>query len=94
MNRKEVYKAIDTEMDYVQEMELVSASHVVEDFPLAAGMEAIAYNMRKANESWYVEQAPYPNAMKYLRKIAGICVKMGVKYDMPERIYDLRQEIK
>lgn len=85
MNRKEVYKAIDTELDYVQKQEQIQESHVVEDFPLASGMEAIRYNLDKANNEWYVEQAPYPNAMKYLRKVAGICVKMGIKYDMPER---------
>jgi len=85
MNRDKVYKAIDTELDYVQGQEEVKESHVVEDFPLAAGMEAIRYNLDKANKEWYVEQAPYPNAMKYLRKVAGICVQMGIKYGMPER---------
>lgn len=85
MQRKEVYKAIDTELDYVQQQEQIKESHVVVEFPLAAGMEAIRYNIEKANKEWYIEQAPYPNAMKYIRKVAGICVKMGIKYDMPER---------
>lgn len=85
MDRKEVYKVIDTELDYVQQQEQIQESHIVEDFSLPAGMEAIRYNLDKANKEWYMEQAPYPNAMKYLRKVAGICVKMGIKYDMPER---------
>ena len=85
MNREEVYKAIDTELDYVQKQEKVEESHVVRDFPLAAGILAIEHNLEKASDAWYSEIKPYPKAMEYMRKIAGICVKMGIKYDMPER---------
>lgn len=85
MKKQEVYKAIDSELDYVKKQELINESHVVEDFPMSSGLLAIGYNMDLAKEYWYVEKAPYPNAMKYLRKVAGICVKMGVKYDMPKR---------
>jgi hypothetical protein len=44
MEREEVYKSIDTELDYVKVQEKIEESHVVVDFPLAAGMEAIRYN--------------------------------------------------
>lgn len=82
---EDVFKAVKSELDYVSEQEKVEESHVVEDFPLAAGLEAIRYNLDKANKEWYVEKAPYRNAMKYIRKIAGICFKMGIKYGMPRR---------
>ncbi len=85
MNKENVYEAIDSELAYISEQEQVDDSHVVEDFPLAAGLEAIRYNVDKASQFWYIEQAPYPNAMHFLRKVAAICVKMGIKYDMPKR---------
>lgn len=85
MKRQEIYKKIDTELDYVETHESLNDTHITEDFPLSAGLEAIRYNLDKANQSWYRERTPYPQTMEYLRKIAGICVKMGIKYDMKER---------
>ena len=85
MKREEVYKRIDSERDFQESMKPVGDHHIVEDFPLAAGMEAIRYNMEKANAAWYNEQAPYPNAMEYMRKVAAIAVQMGEQYGMKFR---------
>lgn len=85
MERKYVYKAIESEREYQEIQKKKETSHVVEDFPLAAGMEAIRYNIEKANQAWYSEKSPYPTAMEYVRKIAAICVQMGEKYEMPSR---------
>ena len=86
MKRKEVYDAIDSERNYQENQKKDDKSHVVEDFPLSSALEAIRYNIEKANQSWYTEKNPYPNAMEYMRKIAAICIQMGEKYDMPRRV--------
>lgn len=85
MQRKYVLNVISKECEYVDSKKGSPDSHIVEDFPLSAGMEAIRYNLDKANEAWYNEKAPYPTAMEYIRKIAGICVQMGERYGMPYR---------
>lgn len=85
MKRDEVYQVIDGERNYQESQKLVDESHVVEEFPLSSAMEAIRYNLDKANQAWYNEQKPYENAMEYVRKIAAICVQMGESYGMPPR---------
>lgn len=60
-------------------------SHIVVDFSLPSALEAIRYNIEKANQSWYSEQSSYNKSMYYLRKIAAICVRMDEKYGMPKR---------
>ena len=85
MRRDEVIEVICGERDFQESQKPKEDSHVVEDFPLSSAMEAIRYNLNKANESWYQEKSPYENSMEYMRKIAAICVQMGEKYDMPER---------
>ena len=85
MNRQEVYDAIDSEREYQEVQKKSNESHVVEEFPLSSGMEAIRYNLEKANQAWYNEKSPYQNSMEYIRKIAAICVQMGEKYNMPKK---------
>ena len=85
MDRAEVYKAINTERDFQEDNKGKEDSHIVEDFPLSAALEAIRYNIDEANANWYIEKAPYNDAIRYIRKIAAICVQMGEKYDMLER---------
>ena len=87
MERKKVFRAIDTERDFQEIMKIKNSSHIVEDFPLSSAMSAIRYNLDKMNESWYGEQDPYEESMEYVRKIAAICVQMGEKYEMKERKY-------
>ncbi len=87
MERRKVFRAIDTERDFQEIMKIKDSSHVVEDFPLSSAVSAIRYNLDKMNESWYKEKAPYEESMEYMRKIAAICVQMGEKYEMKERSY-------
>jgi len=85
MERKEVYEAIDTERDYQQQGETKQDSHIVEEFDIAHGLNAIQYNLDKAREIWYNGHEPHQEAMDYFRKIAGICVNIGEKKGMPKR---------
>ena len=85
MKRKEVYNVIEGERHWQEAMKDKEESHVVEDFPLSSAMEAIRYNLEKANEKWYVNKAPFNEAMHHVRKIAAICIQMGEKYGMPPR---------
>ena len=84
---KKVFEVIGTELNYVAYKEDEGQDHIVRDFPLSAGLQAIEHNLGKAKTSWYEGKAPHPEAMTYLRKIAAICVKMGIKYEMPRRIH-------
>lgn len=84
MTRQDIYKAIDSERLY-QELNMDLSTS---DFPLSSAMEAIRFNLEKANKSWYREKAPYIDSMEYIRKIAAICVQMGEKYGMNERIVE------
>ena len=85
MKREEVFKVISDERDYQELQKQNDNSHIVEDFPLSSGLEAIRYNLEKANEAWYLGKDPYPSAMDYIRKIAAICVQMGESYEIPTR---------
>ncbi|BAV39157.1 hypothetical protein BPT24_035 [Tenacibaculum phage pT24] len=83
--RQKIYDVVNTELDYIKNHEPKNDSHIVENFPLSSGMEAIRYNLDKANREWYNEHEPYKSAMNYIRKVGAICIKMGMKYGMPER---------
>ncbi|MCB1711489.1 MAG: hypothetical protein KDH96_03095 [Candidatus Riesia sp.] len=85
MKREEVFNVISGERDYQEGQKRIKESHVVEDFPLSSGMEAIRYNLDKSNKAWYTGKEPYSEAMDYIRKIAAICVQMGEQYGMPKR---------
>lgn len=86
--RKEVYKAIDSERDYQnRETENPQRPDMIEDFNMGTAMQALNVLMRKADDIWYTESPEnnYEGTMDILRKVAGVCVKMGEKYGMPER---------
>jgi hypothetical protein len=85
MERQEVYKKIDSEREYQEQMKKEKESHVVEDFPLSSAILAMEHNLKLAKDSWYYNQAPYKESMKYIRKVAAICVQMGEKYGMKDR---------
>lgn len=85
MERQEVYKKIDSERDYQESMKKEEGSHVVEDFPLSSAILAMEHNLKQAKNSWYYNQSPYTESMKYIRKVAAICVQMGEKYGMENR---------
>lgn len=86
MKRENVYKAIDSERDFQDEMTArEDRPDMIQDLHVGDGITAISYNLEKAREAWYKGSVPHEEAMVYLRKIAGICVKLGEDYGMPER---------
>jgi hypothetical protein len=85
MERQEVYKAIDSERDYQEQGLKKEDSHIVQEFDIAHGLNAIQYNLDLAREAWYKGHEPHGETMDYLRKIAGICVNLGEKKGMQKR---------
>ena len=86
MERKEVYKAIDSERDYQEQAKKnLARPDIIEDFHAGDALAAIQYNVNRANDAWYNEPAPYKNTLTYLRKVAALSVQLGERYEMPER---------
>ena len=85
MNRKEVYKAIDSERDYQCLHEEKHDNHVSSTFNYGDALTAIRVNLQKAEEVWYNSIQQYEKPNEYLRKVAAICVKMGEDFNMPKR---------
>lgn len=86
MGHQQTFKAILSELEYVKQAEDRGDTHVTADFPLSSALEAIRYNLDKANRSWYGERDPYPETMKLLRKIGALCFQAGFRYGMPARV--------
>lgn len=86
MEREEVYKAIDTEREY-QDFVTPIDSRMVDDYAISHAILNIEKFIGEAREAWYGESSEdsYQKTMDMLRKIAGVCVKSGEKYGMPER---------
>lgn len=80
-----VFQSIVSERAYQSAEEKDEKSHIVESFPLSAGITAIEHNLRKAADSWYNGKAPYQESMNLIRKIGAICIKMGEQYGMQPR---------
>ena len=86
MERKEVYKAIDTERDFQIDMTArEDRPDMIEDLHVGDTITAIQINLNKAGKAWYSNSVPHQEAMEYLRKIAGLIVQAGEKYGMPDR---------
>lgn len=96
MNREDVYKSIDTERLY-QDIETgnTNRKNMVLNFDISKGILAIERTMIHAREKWYKDNPEnnYQTVMNLLRKVAGICVKMGETYGMPERNLPTKQII-
>jgi len=88
MSRTGVYKSIDTEREY-QEKETKNPENLemIEDFNMGTAMQALNVLLRQAGDKWYHDcpEDDYQDTMEYLRKIVGVCVKMGEKHGMPNR---------
>ncbi len=81
-----IYKAIKSELDYQNEMTNRSdRPDMIENMHLGDILLAINYNFNLAQAAWYKGSTPHPDTMNYLRKIAALCVKAGMLYEMPER---------
>lgn len=86
MKRVEVYQAISSERDF-QDIMIAKEDRpeIIHDLHVGDGIAAIEHNLQKAREAWYSGSTPHEEAMGYLRKVAGICVKLGEVYGMPSR---------
>lgn len=88
MTRKNVYKTIDSERDYQDRMtKLNPDGKMVNNFEISHAILNIQEFINEARKKWYMDnpELRYQDTMEYLRKIAGVCVKMGEKYGMPAR---------
>ncbi len=86
MKREDVYKALDSERDYQDEMSKSALRpDMIEDMRIGDIISAIQYNLTLANKAWYCGAVPHPEAMTFLRKIGGLCIKAGEIYGMSGR---------
>ncbi len=86
MTRQDVYKAIDSERDYQEEMtKNEESAYMINDLHVGDTIAAIQYNLNIATNEWYHGSVPHEGALTYLRKVAALCVYVGEKYGMPER---------
>lgn len=84
--RQAVYAAIDSERAYQDKLtDDSSRPDMIEDFHVGDALTAIRINLAKAEEAWYKGSVPHHASIEFLRKIAGICVKVGETYGMPSR---------
>lgn len=86
MTREDVYKAIDTERDY-QDAQSARDDRpdMVDDLPFPGILLAMEHCLNTARATWYYDAAPYQDTMNLVRKVAGLAVKAGEKYGMPNR---------
>lgn len=86
MTRPEVYKAIDSERNFQEQLTANPLRpDMIENFHVGDGLSGIEYNLIKAREAWYKGAVPHTEAMEYLRKVAGVIVKLAEEYGIPER---------
>jgi hypothetical protein len=86
MKRDEVYKVIDTERDYQEEMiRNEYKPDIIDDLHLGDTIAAMQYNLDKAREEWYKNAVPHVTSMEYIRKICALGVQIAEKQGMPVR---------
>ena len=88
MDRNVVYKALDTEREYQDEMIASDArADMVDNFSLGQAILAMEHLLAEARSFWYVDnpQENFQTTMHRIRKVAGVAVQMGEKYGMPDR---------
>jgi len=59
--------------------------NMVKKLSVGDTITAIDLNLMKAKAAWYIGSNDHPDAMKYLRKIAALCIQAGENYNFPER---------
>lgn len=86
MNRKDVYKALDSERDYQDAM---TASEdrpdMVENLSLGDKLLAMQHCLDQARTTWYYGLNNHQDTMEFVRKIGGLAVKAGEEHEMPQR---------
>ena len=85
MQRDDVYRVIDSERDFQDEMTARDSNPEFVDMSMGDILLAIRHNLGLAESSWYPNAEPFEVSMEYLRKIAALSVKAGEKYGMKER---------
>ena len=87
MERKDVYALIDGERDYQDAMTADPARpDMIDDLHVGDTLSAMRVALRMAEDAWYSGSEPHPNAMEYMRKIAGLAVKCMEKNGAPARL--------
>lgn len=86
MNRKGVYKLIDGEREYQQDLEKDPSRHD-SNYNHTVGDYLVLLNsyVAKANTAWS-DNADVLPALDIIRKIAGICVHCMEDYETPARV--------
>lgn len=86
MDRQSVFLAINTERNY---QDLMAADDdrpdMVKDLGIGATLLAMEENLSRARSSWYSGADNHPEAMAYVRKVAGLAVQLGERLGMPPR---------
>jgi hypothetical protein len=84
MERKDVYKLIDGEREYQQDLEKDSSRHDGHKHTVGDYLVLLNSYVSKANTAWS-DNGTDTQALDVIRKIAGICVHCMEEYDAPER---------
>lgn len=86
MNRDEVLKVISDERDYQIKMtNETTRPDMNPEMSMGDLLSAMEVNLSKAKQAWYTDSYPYTNTLDYVRKVAGLAVQAGERYDMPNR---------
>lgn len=86
MERQDVYKAIDSERDYQEEMTRNEfRPDMISDLHLGDTIAAMQYNLDLARVNWYQGAVPHTTAMEFIRKVCALGVQIAEKQGMPSR---------
>lgn len=86
MNRDEVLTVIANERDYQIKMTgEPTRPDMNPEMSMGDLLLAMEHNLSKAKQIWYTDSFPYTNTLDYVRKVAGLAVQAGERFDMPER---------
>lgn len=85
MLRQIVYQVVDGERDYQDVMTASSSRPDMVEIGLGETLLAMEHCLAEARRAWYSGHAPHRDAMGYVRKVAGLAVKAGEQFGMPER---------
>lgn len=86
MTRGNVFRAINDEREFQNSLIAdPSRPDMIPDLHVGDTLAAIQVNLNKALSAWYIGSMPHQDTMKYLRKIAALCVQAGENYGMPTR---------
>lgn len=86
MNRKQVYKALDSERDYQDAMTASDdRPDMVDNMSLGDMLLAMEFCLGQARTAWYYGLNNHEDTMEFVRKVGGLAVKAGEQVGMPQR---------